>query len=99
MCCCIADCGSLDGPVDGTVSVSGTDYQSVATYTCLPGYALIGQANRICQLNETWSGQPPTCKIRGRGWGMKGMFLTLVSVLNFVTVTLSVSESVTVIVT
>ena len=34
---------------------------AVATYTCNDDYFLMGDRERVCQLNATWSGSPPTC--------------------------------------
>ena len=55
------DCGYLDAPENGTVSVSGTTYNLVATYSCDPGYGLIGDAMRTCLATGNWSGSEPTC--------------------------------------
>ena len=42
---------------------------SVATYSCDPGYALVGQTTRTCEdtnggtvTTGTWSGTPPHCQ-------------------------------------
>ena len=55
------DCGYLDAPENGTVSVSGTTYNSVANYSCDPGFGLIGDAMRTCLGTGNWSGSEPTC--------------------------------------
>ena len=38
---------------------------NVATYTCLPGYELVGQQTRVCESigssTGVWSGEPPLC--------------------------------------
>ena len=58
----IIDCGELDDPNNGQVSLNGTTLGSIATYTCDPGHSLIGDMERICQENGTWSGNEPTCE-------------------------------------
>ena len=55
------DCGSLDDPENGTVSVPDTTYNSSANYSCDPGYGLIGDAMRTCLGTGSWSGSEPTC--------------------------------------
>ena len=52
----IVDCGSLPDPANGQVTLNGTGFHSMANYTCDPGYGLVGNATRICQLDGTWSG-------------------------------------------
>ena len=54
--CHIVDCGSLPDPANGQVTLNGTGFHSMANYTCDPGYGLVGNATRICQLDGTWSG-------------------------------------------
>ena len=56
------DCGSLDSPSNGNVSLSGTTFQSVAQYSCDMGYLLVGMESRQCQANRTWSGESPVCE-------------------------------------
>jgi hypothetical protein len=43
-----------------TASNSGS-YPSTATYTCDPGYEVVGSATRFCQLDGSWSGTAPQC--------------------------------------
>ena len=56
------DCGPLDAPNDGSVSISGTIVGSTATYTCNDGFRLQGQSTRTCQTNGEWSGSAPICQ-------------------------------------
>ncbi len=57
----VIPCPALDSPVNGTVDDADREYQSVATYSCDPGFNLDGAETRTCQSDGTWSGQPPTC--------------------------------------
>ena len=56
-------CGLPSYPNNGVVSVSGSGYEAVATYTCQIGYHLVGSSNRTCQeATEMWSEPVPTCE-------------------------------------
>ena len=55
------DCGDLTDPENGAVSVSGTTYNSVATYSCDTGYVLMGDDMTTCLDTGLWSGDQPTC--------------------------------------
>lgn len=59
--CSLVDCGDLQAPSFGTVTLSGTTYGSTATYACNDGYMVAGMAVRVCQSNKNWSGVAPTC--------------------------------------
>ena len=56
------DCGDLPDPNNGQVSLNGTAVGSIATYTCDAGYNLIGNVQRMCQGNGSWSGDEPVCQ-------------------------------------
>ena len=57
------DCGGLANPVNGVVDLSnGTTLGSVARYSCGDIYELVGEATRNCTLQDTWSGEAPTCR-------------------------------------
>ena len=56
------DCGDLDEPENGEVSLTGTTLGSKATYSCDDGYVLEGESRRDCQSNGKWSGKAPTCE-------------------------------------
>lgn len=61
------DCGALTNPTNGSVSAPVTTYTSTpttATYSCNPGYDLVGSPTRACQTSGTWSGTAATCQIR-----------------------------------
>ena len=55
------DCGPLDDPANGEVSVSGTIFNSTATYSCNTGYTLTGDDMRMCLETGFWSDSEPTC--------------------------------------
>ena len=38
----------------------------VARYACEDGHVLIGQSERVCQDDFTWSGSGPYCKYQGK---------------------------------
>ena len=60
-CMCILlgiNCGHSGMPMNGTV---GTFITSVAEFTCDDGFELIGDTQRVCQPNGTWSNMIPTC--------------------------------------
>lgn len=62
-CICVAsDCGTLQSPIDGMVDTSGTTFGATATYSCLPGFYVIGEATRTCDNSGVWSGVPPICR-------------------------------------
>ncbi|MGD0839412.1 MAG: hypothetical protein ABSB49_22480, partial [Polyangia bacterium] len=46
---------------NGVVSAPVTKYGATASYYCSSGYSLQGDAVRVCQMDGTWSGAPPTC--------------------------------------
>ena len=56
------DCGALDSPDHGDVSLTGTTFESTATYSCSVGYALEGEKTRTCQATGEWSGRAPHCR-------------------------------------
>jgi hypothetical protein len=56
------DCGGLPAPGQGSVSTAaGTTFGATATYSCEPGYGIVGGASRTCQASGNWSGNAPTC--------------------------------------
>ena len=57
------DCGTLTNPANGQVShTTGTTLGQTATYSCNPGYNLVGGGTRTCQDTGVWSGSAPTCQ-------------------------------------
>ncbi|XP_052280448.1 sushi, von Willebrand factor type A, EGF and pentraxin domain-containing protein 1-like [Dreissena polymorpha] len=65
--CQIKDCGPLTGLNNGHVSYVNTTYTELAFYICDTGYDMIGNATRVCQATGTWSGSPPSCRIKDCG--------------------------------
>ena len=47
--------------MNGTVDSNGTYVTSVATFMCDDGFDLVGDHQRICQLDVTWSNMVPEC--------------------------------------
>ena len=45
----------------GVVESVDTGLGAVATYTCIEGYSLFGDAMRTCQETGQWNGAEPTC--------------------------------------
>ena len=57
----VVECGSLNDPDNGKVTVKETFLGSVANYSCDPGYTRIGDEIRTCLRDGTWSGNEPIC--------------------------------------
>ncbi|CAL1545259.1 unnamed protein product [Lymnaea stagnalis] len=55
------ECPDLNSPQNGSVTVFGKTYTSVAGYSCSRDYKISGVDTRICQINGTWSNEAPTC--------------------------------------
>ena len=58
----VVDCGNLTDPTNGQVSTGRTTFGQTATYSCDPGYNLVGGTQRTCQVTGVWSGSVPTCQ-------------------------------------
>ena len=57
------DCGTLTNVANGQVNyTTGTTLGQTATYSCNPGYNLVGGGTRTCQATGVWSGSAPTCQ-------------------------------------
>ena len=58
----VVDCGTLTNPANGQVNhTAETTFGQTATYSCDPGYNLVGDSTRTCQADGIWSGSDPTC--------------------------------------
>ncbi|XP_064394225.1 uncharacterized protein LOC135341566 isoform X3 [Halichondria panicea] len=61
--CVFIGCPYLDPPANGKVELSGMIVDSIATFTCDPGFELIGKTlTRVCQSDGRWSGISPQCR-------------------------------------
>ncbi|XP_066279079.1 E-selectin-like [Branchiostoma lanceolatum] len=54
-------CRPLDPPVHGDVSHPSITYGAKATYSCKPGFELVGAKMRTCGENGYWEGSSPYC--------------------------------------
>ncbi|XP_064386420.1 receptor-type tyrosine-protein phosphatase kappa-like [Halichondria panicea] len=65
--CDPVDCGSLNNTANGSVDTSsGTTFMMTATYTCNPGYNIVGNESRTCGASGTsgvWPGEAPVCNL------------------------------------
>ena len=57
----VADCGFPDVPLLGSANFDDITIGSVAIYSCVEGYMLLGNQNRTCLPNGEWSGGTPVC--------------------------------------
>ena len=57
----VVDCGVLSDPTHGKVKVLGTEFNSLATYSCNGGYVLTGRKIRVCLETAHWSDTAPVC--------------------------------------
>ena len=60
----IADCMSLSSPQNGDIQFTSTLQGSVATYSCITGYTVVGPSNRTCLSSGLWSDSDPTCECK-----------------------------------
>ena len=58
----VTDCGEIGAPNNGEVMFNVTTFGSEAVYQCNEGFALGGNATRICEGIGVWSGEEPTCE-------------------------------------
>ena len=57
-----AHCGSLVSPPDGPiVTLNGTSFRSIATYTCSDEPEVDCTTTRVCLEDRAWSGVEPVC--------------------------------------
>ncbi len=60
-------CSDLPPLMNGGITytdglVDSRPINTIATFTCVNGYTLIGGSFRVCQNDGTWSGTAPTCQ-------------------------------------
>lgn len=56
------DCGNPGTPVNGTKTGNNYLFPNSVSYSCDPGFLLVGSATRTCQNNGLWSGSPASCQ-------------------------------------
>ncbi|XP_053372795.1 E-selectin-like [Mercenaria mercenaria] len=62
--CTLNVCPNVTAPANGSVN---TSKKSVAVYSCIRGFEIIGSNTLVCNLNGSWDSLPPTCKIKDCG--------------------------------
>ena len=55
------NCGLLPNIPNGSVVLNGITFGSVATYSCIEGFVVMGIVTRTCGADEVWSGNEPSC--------------------------------------
>ncbi len=68
----IVTCSALISLTNGDIDYGGGSpdnrpVDTVATYTCNPGYTLIGDSTRTCGSDGVWSGSDPICQRKLNG--------------------------------
>ena len=58
------DCGDPGMPMNGTVTSNDTYVTSVVEFICDFGFELIGDSQRVCQPDGTWSNMVPRCRCK-----------------------------------
>lgn len=59
--CELITCGSPGIPIAGVLFYSNMTVGSIASYSCVEGFRLEGEQDRICFNNGSWSGNVPSC--------------------------------------
>ena len=57
----LAQCPLLMNPGNGTVVVVGNSRGYMASYSCNPGFDLVGVSVRVCGDDGEWSDEAPMC--------------------------------------
>ncbi|XP_061487863.1 sushi, von Willebrand factor type A, EGF and pentraxin domain-containing protein 1 isoform X2 [Rhineura floridana] len=60
--CAPVSCGEPEAPEYGITIGNRYSYRDKVLYKCSSGYELEGDAERICQADELWSGATPVCR-------------------------------------
>ena len=58
---CLVECPAMVDPASGTVSVSSNGSHSLAVFSCVSGYHILGATELNCGDSGTWSDNPPAC--------------------------------------
>ena len=59
-------CDRLTAPLHGAVDMTGTVFESRASYSCEKGYHLSKPVSRTCLSTGRWSAYAPTCECDGK---------------------------------
>ena len=71
----VLDCGALPDIANGIIDQSsGTGLSAVTTYTCDPGFTLLGDSTRECGSDEVWTNSEPSCAGKGNGQNCSKQF-------------------------
>ncbi|XP_060586067.1 sushi, von Willebrand factor type A, EGF and pentraxin domain-containing protein 1-like [Ruditapes philippinarum] len=54
-------CLPLSNPIGGSFTLSSDGATTTANYSCVVGYNLVGDSERICKQDKTWSPSQPLC--------------------------------------
>ncbi|XP_032806672.2 seizure protein 6 homolog [Petromyzon marinus] len=57
-------CQPLENMDNGRLFVTSYEVGGVASYTCRPGFRMVGASNRVCEASGRWSGSVPVCRAR-----------------------------------
>lgn len=55
-------CGFPGYIANGYINGRQYFYQDIIQYVCNPGYRLMGESTRTCQVDNKWSGDTPKCE-------------------------------------
>ena len=57
-------CPHLNAPLNGSISCTGEQVtDEMCSFSCDPGFELLGSSQRLCQPNNTWTGVDTYCNI------------------------------------
>lgn len=54
-------CNILNNPVGGSYTLSSNGTTTFSNYSCIAGYSMVGEPDRTCQPDQTWSPPAPYC--------------------------------------
>ncbi|XP_076346234.1 sushi, von Willebrand factor type A, EGF and pentraxin domain-containing protein 1-like isoform X1 [Tachypleus tridentatus] len=60
--CIGTTCPRPENVPHGQIIATDYYYRTTITYVCDRGYVLVGESNRTCQIDNTWSSETPRCK-------------------------------------